>query len=88
MKEVELKISNYLILFEGKELTRRQTIALITHIPLSGGKVCDECNGEKWVWVNHGSDGYSQDACSTCNGTGWEIPPVTIESWIEKYQEE
>lgn len=32
--------------------------------------VCPECDGEKWIWVNHGSDGYSQDDCPTCKGAG------------------
>ena len=39
---------------------------------------CSECKGQKWVWENHGSEGYQQDECSTCHGNGiikhkWEM---------------
>ncbi len=31
--------------------------------------LCPECEGQKWIWVNHGSNGYQQDECPTCKGT-------------------
>jgi len=30
------------------------------------GVVCPECEGQQWVWVNHGSEGYQQDSCPAC----------------------
>ena len=85
IEEVEQRISRCLILFEGKELTKKQAITKITHIPISKGEVCDECEGEgetSWGELNTiGSD------CDACKGSGWEIPPVTIEDVIkERYQ--
>jgi len=32
--------------------------------------ICPECEGQKWIWVNHGSNGYQQDECPTCGGIG------------------
>ena len=81
IKEVELRISHYLILYEGKELTRKQTIAKIIHIQLSEGKVCDECEGTKK------RIGYvCTSPCPNCNGTG-KLPDRDIEYAIKKCQE-
>ena len=84
MKEVERRISHYLILYEGKELTRRQTIVKILHIQLAEGKVCDDCDG-KGGWA--GSNEYPEPLtkCEKCKGTG--KLPVTIEDVIKKCQE-
>ncbi len=74
--DIEQRISNYLILFEGKALTRKQTIAKIIHIPLSEGE-CPECKGyEPWVRYN----------CSACKGTG-KLSDRDIEYAIKKCQE-
>ena len=100
IKAVEQRISHYLILFEGKELTRKQTIAKILHIQLSEGKVCDECRGKKLLKHTQASlktiaahlkmdieeIGELWYDCLKCNGTG-KLPPVTIEDAIKKGQE-
>ena len=62
IKEVELRISNYLILYEGKGLTRKQTIAKIIHIQQqqivdAKKKVAEEIFGEieaRWNLHNDG----------------------------------
>ena len=77
IEEVELKISNYLILFEGKELTRRQTISKITHIELSKGKVHYATFVGSRVVVCNNPD------CQNCHGSG-KLPPVTIEDVIKE----
>ena len=71
--DIEQRISHYLILFEGKALTRKQTIAKIIHIPISEGEVCYHCRG-----------GDSTKYCPICKGTG-KLPPVTVEKVIEDY---
>ena len=83
--DIEQRISHYLILFEGKELTRRQTIDKIIHIPISEGKVCDMCLGTKESPVRGGLSGEFGYSCPICNGTG--MIPVTIEDAIKKCQE-
>ena len=80
IKEVEQRISNYLILFEGKELTRKQTIAKIIHIPVSEGKMCDACKGEGTILKIPNRKFH----CPKCHGTG-KLPPVTVEKVIEDY---
>ena len=77
IKEVELGISNYLVLFEGKGLTKKQTIAKIIHIQLSEGKVCPDCCPRITV------DDYY---CDKCDGTG-KLPDRDIEYAIKKCQE-
>ena len=81
IEEVELRISNYLILFEGKELTRRQTIAKITHIQLSEGEVCGECDGEGKTFKLENKTAKVIN-CPVCRGSG--IIPVTIEDVIKE----
>ena len=86
MKKVEQRISNYLILFEGKELTRKQTIAKILRIPISEGKVCDMCDGTKESPIRGGLSGEIGCRCPNCKGTG-KLPDRDIEYVIKKCQE-
>ena len=88
IKAIENRISNYLILFEGKHLTRRQTMDKIIHIPISEGEVCPSCE-----------DGYLPNddtgepnppvggiRCPICMGEG-KLPGRDIEYAIKKCQE-
>ena len=82
IKEVEQRISHYLILFEGKALTRKQTIAKIIHIQLPG-KVCPKCtgDGQRRIPVEGMGVAIEEGGCPKCHGTG-KLPPVTIEDVI------
>ena len=76
IEEVEQRISHYLILYEGKGLTKKQAIAKILHIPLSEVE-CPECKG--WdLWIRYN--------CPNCKGTG-KLPDRDIEYAIKKCQE-
>ncbi len=90
IKAVELRISNYLILFEGKHLTRRQTIAKILHIQLSEGNVCDECDGDGFIFALPKDDpeelNLQKQKCPECKGSG-KLLDGDIEYAIKKYQE-
>ncbi len=77
--DIEQRISHYLILFEGKALTRKQTIAKIIHIQLSEGKVCDWCAGKRYIIT-------FSVTCPKCKGTG-KLPDRDIEYAIKKCQE-
>ena len=77
IKEVEQRISRCLILFEGKELTRRQTRAKILSIPVSEGK-CVKCDGTGMGQFPHNCKAH----CDDCKGSG--LIPVTIEDLIKK----
>ncbi len=63
--DIEQRISHYLILFEGKELTRKQTIDKIIHIQLLEGKVCDKCASQGLI----GGSGIN-DRHDTCHYRG------------------
>ena len=53
----------------------------ILSIPIT--RPCRECGGEKWIWVNHGSEGYQQDVCPTCtNGLETTTIKNLIEEWL------
>ena len=86
IKEVEQRISNYLVLYGGKELTKKQTIAKILHIQLSEGKVCDECGGNGKTHKMGVGIILDKGICPKCKGTG-KLPDRDIEYAIKKCQE-
>ena len=86
MKKVEQRISHYLILYKGKELTREQTKDKILSIQLSEGKMCDECDGEGEMTQWDIQEGWEDIACPGCKGTG-KLPDRDIEYAIKKCQE-
>ncbi len=51
--------------------------------------VCPECAGETWIWVNHGPEGYLQDTCPTCQGTGkiYDIKRVAVLAEDQRWPE-
>lgn len=49
---------------------------LLISIPLSEGKVCDECFGLSIMFAG--------GRCACCEGTRWEVLPITIASLIEE----
>lgn len=69
---------------EGKRAMKSITLAVQAIMSLrQPDDICEECKGETWIWVNYGWDGYQQDVCPTCHGTGKKQPDEKVRDKIK-----